>query len=407
MFRLARPLCLEVFPSQISLRTPKPFFGQKIIRSRVTKKIISPWKFDFLRFSFSRFATAAVASVSPSNPIEAPPSADYSVTIDEEGRYKVSLQLPNHELCSFPLFLDAQVRDLVRDIREEDPEVQTVSLHRMSGERISHDLSIRDLLSSEFTVTINGKKYHISTQQMIQPQEILTNVLGDHEIKSLIQKAYYHKILSKMEKDPRHHVPYSEYVQWCEHYGLSEQETNQLIRALHRTGMALHYEIHPELKDLVFLRPDSVFKNINEQLNLKYIKVGHPELEEELIKLRELIKPLDEIKNQLEHEANTFASRMLYVGFAYTAVQFTILARMVWWEFNWDIMEPVTYFVTLGTVMFGYTFYVITSEDYTYKELKYRIARRKLRKLYLEAEFDWPRWNRINQRIKVLEEGLA
>jgi len=44
------------------------------------------------------------------------------------------------------------------------------------------------------------------------------------------------------------------------------------------------------------------------------------------------------------------------------SVQFGILARLTWWEYSWDIMEPVTYFVTYGTVMATYAYYVLTKE---------------------------------------------
>lgn len=44
------------------------------------------------------------------------------------------------------------------------------------------------------------------------------------------------------------------------------------------------------------------------------------------------------------------------------SVQFGILARLTWWEYSWDIMEPVTYFVTYGTAMLAYAYFVITKQ---------------------------------------------
>ena len=43
-------------------------------------------------------------------------------------------------------------------------------------------------------------------------------------------------------------------------------------------------------------------------------------------------------------------------------VQFGILARLTWWEYSWDIMEPVTYFVTYGTAMVAYSRSLITGQ---------------------------------------------
>ena len=43
-------------------------------------------------------------------------------------------------------------------------------------------------------------------------------------------------------------------------------------------------------------------------------------------------------------------------------LQFGILARLTWWEYSWDIMEPVTYFVTYGTTMAMFAYYVCTKQ---------------------------------------------
>lgn len=53
---------------------------------------------------------------------------------------------------------------------------------------------------------------------------------------------------------------------------------------------------------------------------------------------------------------------MLWGGLAYMATQFGILARLTWWEYSWDIMEPVTYFITYGSAMAMYAYFVMTRQ---------------------------------------------
>lgn len=53
---------------------------------------------------------------------------------------------------------------------------------------------------------------------------------------------------------------------------------------------------------------------------------------------------------------------LTWVGLGLMSVQFGILARLTWWEYSWDIMEPVTYFVTYGTAMAAYAYYVLTKQ---------------------------------------------
>ena len=54
------------------------------------------------------------------------------------------------------------------------------------------------------------------------------------------------------------------------------------------------------------------------------------------------------------------------------SIQFGILARLTWWEYSWDIMEPVTYFVTYGTAIAGYAYFVMTRQEFLYQEAKDR-----------------------------------
>lgn len=53
---------------------------------------------------------------------------------------------------------------------------------------------------------------------------------------------------------------------------------------------------------------------------------------------------------------------LAWVGLGFMSVQFGILARLTWWEYSWDIMEPVTYFVTYGTAMAAYAYYALTKQ---------------------------------------------
>ncbi len=51
------------------------------------------------------------------------------------------------------------------------------------------------------------------------------------------------------------------------------------------------------------------------------------------------------------------------------SVQFGVLARLTWWEYSWDIMEPVTYFVTYGTGIAAYAYFVLTKQEYLFNDV--------------------------------------
>jgi hypothetical protein len=78
---------------------------------------------------------------------------------------------------------------------------------------------------------------------------------------------------------------------------------------------------------------------------------------------------------------------------------------MVWVDFNWDIMEPISYFVGLGTTIGAYWYFILFKQDYTYDVLEEREKLKKLRKLYIKNEFDWNRWNELNREaIRLVNE---
>ena len=61
-------------------------------------------------------------------------------------------------------------------------------------------------------------------------------------------------------------------------------------------------------------------------------------------------------------KAEQHTQRLKWLGLGLMGLQFGILARLTWWEYSWDIMEPVTYFVTYGTSMAMMAYYVVTKQ---------------------------------------------
>ena len=76
--------------------------------------------------------------------------------------------------------------------------------------------------------------------------------------------------------------------------------------------------------------------------------------------LQSELAPLEESKIVLDDKAARRTNILVWGGLAYMAVQFGFLARLTWWEYSWDIMEPVTYFVTYGASIAMYAYFVLT-----------------------------------------------
>lgn len=130
------------------------------------------------------------------------------------------------------------------------------------------------------------------------------------------------------------------------------------------------------------------------------------QLLERLDDLKQQLTPLEKIKAQLSQTAEFHSSRVIWTGLALLSVQGGALAWLTWWVYSWDVMEPVTYFITYGTSMGAFAYYVLTKQDYVYPEVKdrqflhyfYRGARKK--------QFNVDRYNELKDELAQVEEDL-
>ncbi|XP_054654346.1 calcium uniporter protein, mitochondrial isoform X2 [Dunckerocampus dactyliophorus] len=138
--------------------------------------------------------------------------------------------------------------------------------------------------------------------------------------------------------------------------------------------------------------------------------------EHQLCKERELIgrledlnsqlRPLEKVKQELSRKAERRTTWVLWGGMAYMATQFGILARLTWWEYSWDIMEPVTYFITYGTAMAMYAYFVLTRQEYVYPDARDRQFLLFLHKGVKRTRFDIEKYNKLKDDIAEVELDL-
>ncbi len=78
------------------------------------------------------------------------------------------------------------------------------------------------------------------------------------------------------------------------------------------------------------------------------------------------------MRAQLSRTAQFHTSKVIWAGMALLSVQGGALAWLTWWVYSWDVMEPVTYFITYATSIGAFAYYVLT------KQASLRDVRRKL-----------------------------
>ncbi|CAB3243367.1 unnamed protein product, partial [Arctia plantaginis] len=147
----------------------------------------------------------------------------------------------------------------------------------------------------------------------------------------------------------------------------------------------------------------NLVNQLYEALNVREHQIRKErELRSQLEKLATELQPLEEKRMNLEAETTRRTSALTWVGLGLMGVQFGVLARLTWWEYSWDIMEPVTYFVTYGTAMALYAYFVLTKQEYILPDVKDRQHLLMLHKRAKKIGLDINQYNYLKNENSAL-----
>ena len=87
--------------------------------------------------------------------------------------------------------------------------------------------------------------------------------------------------------------------------------------------------------------------------------------------------------------------------------QVGLFFRLTFWEFSWDVMEPIAFFTTTTGLIIGYAYFLITSRDPTYQDLMKRLFLNRQRKLFKKYNFDCERFKELQRKCKIQPDAAA
>lgn len=87
---------------------------------------------------------------------------------------------------------------------------------------------------------------------------------------------------------------------------------------------------------------------------------------------------------------------------ALSGTQMTVLAYLQFQVFGWDVMEPVTYFVTTGTALIAYVYFLCFRREHSYKSVDDNLSPEILTQDLRLAE-----WVQVNKMAEELGESVA
>lgn len=132
--------------------------------------------------------------------------------------------------------------------------------------------------------------------------------------------------------------------------------------------------------------------------------------EEEMLRQLEIltseIQPMEKSRQELSLIAKKHTNRMVWLGLGLMGIQAGIMARLTWFDYSWDIVEPISYFVSYSAVVGTYAYFVLTRKEYDYASATDRIFLRNFHKNAPKMNLDVSKYNELKNTIYKLENDL-
>ncbi|KAA1475283.1 hypothetical protein DENSPDRAFT_860745 [Dentipellis sp. KUC8613] len=121
------------------------------------------------------------------------------------------------------------------------------------------------------------------------------------------------------------------------------------------------------------------------------------------------LEGMNTLKRECDQLAHRGARRVAVGGFAALVVYWGTVARLTFWDYGWDVMEPITYLSGLSTVIVGYLWFLYRGREVSYSSiLSHSVAARR-HALYRARGLDMERYHDVKHEVRRLEgevEGI-
>ncbi|KAG0519887.1 hypothetical protein BDA96_08G025200 [Sorghum bicolor] len=188
-------------------------------------------------------------------------------------------------------------------------------------------------------------------------------------------------------------VGYGQLLDACVEAGAARTpaEAEALARALDHAGVVLLF------RDKAYLHPEKVVDLVRRAVPLALAPENDPRKEE--------FEQLQAKKEEIDKLAHKQVRRILWSGLGFFMCQVGLFFRLTFWEFSWDVMEPIAFFTTASGLLVGYAYFLITSRDPTYQDFMERLFLSRQKKLCAAKKFDMERYLELQKHCRCPLEG--
>lgn len=169
-----------------------------------------------------------------------------------------------------------------------------------------------------------------------------------------------------------------------------------------------------QIARLLLVNEDNEMAAIKQLVNSLHSSLGiaefqyqhHSRLKARKNEILDQLAKMTQIKETIDKDATKYGQTLHY-GIMFTmASLWGIMARLTWWEYSWDVIEPCTFFVTYGGAIICYSFYLSTKTLPQFKEMSDRWELYRSHKLSTKRNFDLEKFNKLSHEYALVSEQL-
>ena len=112
---------------------------------------------------------------------------------------------------------------------------------------------------------------------------------------------------------------------------------------------------------------------------------------------RTQLEHMEKLMAIIDKKARTQVQGELYCGLGFIMIQTLGFMRLTFWELNWDVMEPICYFVSSFNSAIAFGFFLRTSIDPSFEGYFQRRFKTKQKKLMVLHGFDVQKYNQLRR----------
>ena len=122
--------------------------------------------------------------------------------------------------------------------------------------------------------------------------------------------------------------------------------------------------------------------------------------------IQQQVDKLTPTRDIIDAKVMRSSTSFLFANLSFLAAQFALLFNWVFFTFDWNLVEPVTYFLVYTVVWAGLVFYAQTGRSFSYDEIVAVLEERKKTKLCAKYQFDYSKYTELIDELDKAKEEL-